>query len=146
MNNQTIENHLRLSVNYNTSYKTPPCVTQFRLQSHTIIHTKIHPHALIHKTSPRKSAICISIPLFTYFYHHHTQIFCHNIHKKSSQFLKIWRFGHAILPKRPDGDTPDNLQLHLVEYSCLLLICTTVHLFCNILQNNLSPCMHHYSI
>ena len=84
--------------------------------------------------------------MFIYVYHHHAENICYNIHKNSSQFLKTWQFVHMVLPKRPDGDTEINLNLHLVKYSCLLLICITIHLFCMVLQNNLIPRMHHYYV
>ena len=61
-------------------------------------------------------------------------------------FMKTWRFGYIVLPKRPDGDAPGNLQLYLVKSSRIPLTWTVVHLFCNILKNNLIPIMHHYSI
>ena len=63
-------------------------------------------------------------------------------------FIKLltWQFGHAILPKIPDGNTPGNLQLHLVKYSRLLLTCTVVQLSYNFLKHDVRPCMHHYSI
>ena len=73
-------------------------------------------------------------------------IFCHKINKNSSQFLKSWQSGHAILPKIPDGDTTRNLKPHLMKYSCPILTFIVVHLFCKILKNYLIPRMHHYLI
>ena len=51
-----------------------------------------------------------------------------------------------VLPKRTDGETEINLNLYLVKHSCLLLTCTAVQLFCLVLQNNLIPRTHHYSV
>ena len=49
-NNRMIKNHPHLFANENTSSKNPTSFTQFRLHSHTIIHTEIHPHTSVNKT------------------------------------------------------------------------------------------------
>ena len=126
--------------------KSPPRVTQFRLQSHTIIHTKIHPHTYVQNKPANKYRHVHFTPIFVYVYHQRAKHFCQNIHKSSSQFLKIWQFGHAVLPNRPDGETLSNLELPVEKYSRILLTFTAVHLFYNILQNDLIPRMHHYLI
>ena len=59
--------------------------------------------------------------------------------------MKTWQLGHTIIPKRQDGGTPVNLQLQIVKYYPLLLACTILQLFYNVLQSYLIPCMHHYS-
>ena len=133
-----IANHPRLSVNGNTLYEKPatcnsvpstvPCNYTYE-NTPTCTHT-------FKKTW--KTTKFLSLLFVTYFYHQNAQIFCHNIHKNSSQFLKSGQFRKTIIPKQPNGDTVVNL----IKYIRSVLPCTVVHLSHSVLQNDLSLCTH----
>ena len=67
--------------------KTQPHLIQLLLHSHKIIHTKIHPQALIQKILPYNPAKCPSLLTFYIRLSLARTNICQNIHKNSSQFL-----------------------------------------------------------
>ena len=84
--------------------KILPHVTLICQQSHTTMHNKIHPYALVHKRSPIKPAIWLSIHLYIGLTSTRKHILSH-YSQKIHKFLKTWQ-RHVTSLKTHDGDVP----------------------------------------
>ena len=126
--------------------KILPRVNKFRLQFYTIIHTKIHPHVIVHKSPPWNSAKYLSLIIFTYVFHQHAQKICCKIYLKLLTISK----NITICPRDSTEETgwghcgkPEPAPHEI------FLSPPDMHHHTLILQRprkNLSPNTHHYSL
>ena len=114
--------------------KIPYHVTQFHIQSHTNIYTKIYPHALVYKNPPQSLDKCLSLLMFTSVYHQHAQFVFTTFIKilTISENMKIWprdstketRWGHTGEPAPEPHEifsSPTNM------HRCTLILPHTHH-------------------
>ena len=124
--------------------KILPLVTPLCPQSHTTIHTKIHPYALVHKIPPRNPDILFSLHFI------HMSIISTQTHFVTSfaktiyTFLKTWQ-RHVTLLKTQDGDIP-TARSALVNSLHWPLTHIVVQVLYTAIQNNLIPHNRHYLI